>query len=177
MDTLSPSGYVLVSRAWGTSSTLILHPATLTTVSSCSFRWHPNECKGCCCWFSVNTATFHSSGACRHRAHGRGSEGVGYVMCIHSMTRTCQIVRAAKSVASVACRGGACMPCWSTSGCMCHCVTFPCGVSILPSCRRHRRRRRCYGRGYGAVSFSLRSVQQQAVWLSASLAQEHQRRD
>lgn len=65
---------------------------------------------------------------------------------------------------------------WSASGCVCHFVTFPCGVSIIPSCCRRRRRRR-YGCGYGAVSFSLRSVQQQAVWLSASVAQEHQHRD
>lgn len=59
---------------------------------------------------------------------------------------------------------------WSLSGCMCQCVTFPCGVSIVPVCRR---RRSCYG----AVSFSLRSVQQQAVWLSAQEIQEHQKQD
>lgn len=58
---------------------------------------------------------------------------------------------------------------WSVSGCVCRCVTFPCGVSIAHVCRR----RSCSG----AVSFSLRSVQQRAVWRSASLTQELQNRD
>ena len=54
---------------------------------------------------------------------------------------------------------------------MCQCVTFPCGVGMGPVCRR----RRC---SYcGAVSFCLRSGQQRAVWLSASLAQGHQNPD
>lgn len=140
MDTLSPSGYVLVSRV---THMLYINP-TFTTIHHCatsvasfSFRWHPNVCKGCCCWFSLNSATFHSSEVCRHRVRGRGSAGVGYVLCIDSST--CQIVHAAKFVASAeggASKGGACLhiyPAGARLGvCGGVCVTFPCGVSIIP---------------------------------------------
>lgn len=94
MDTLSPSGYVLVSRA---THVLYFNP-TFTTIHRCatsvasfSLRWRPSVCKGCCCWCSLNSATFLSSEVCRHRVRGRGSAGVGYVD-----SSTSQIVHAAK---------------------------------------------------------------------------------
>lgn len=133
MDTLSPSGYVLVSRVthmlyFNPTFTTIHHCAT--SVASFSFRWHPNVCKGCCCWFSLNSATFHSSEVCRHRVHGRGSAGVGYVLCIDSST--CQIVHAAKFVASAEGRAFIYTPLERVWVYVAVCVTFPCGVSIIP---------------------------------------------
>lgn len=69
---------------------LILHSPRCTSEIAvffpppCSFRWHLNVCKGCCCWCSLNSATSHSFEACRHRVRGQGSEGTGYVLCIDS---------------------------------------------------------------------------------------------
>lgn len=46
------------------------------------FRWRPSECRECCCWFSLNSATFHFSEVCRHRVHAQDLGDTGYVLHI-----------------------------------------------------------------------------------------------
>lgn len=93
MDTLSPFGYVLVSRTSNMLVTLSFshtlfcivntqHINLLFFVHPHVFRWRPSECRECCCWFSLNSATFPSSEACRQRARAQGSGDIGYVIRI-----------------------------------------------------------------------------------------------
>lgn len=92
MDTLSPFGYVLVSTELHTVDSFFFYSYPILTIInpvyhvfiyvSHPFRWRPSVCRESCCWFSLNSAIFHSSEACRQRVHAPDSEDIGYVLRI-----------------------------------------------------------------------------------------------
>lgn len=112
---------------------------------------------------------------CRHRVRAQDLGDIGYVLRIEKFNSesSSEIYYVAKSVAGVSRVQAE----WSferrcvyvcslmltgtrVCGCICQCVTFSCVLmSASPLAAA------------GAVSFSLRSVQQKAVWLSGSAAQ------
>lgn len=86
MDTLSPFGYVLVSTQSKTYNFCICKVCLLCLYVifhlSPPYRWRPSACRECCCWFSLNSAIFRSSEACRHRVLAQDLGDIGYVMHI-----------------------------------------------------------------------------------------------
>lgn len=82
------------------------------------FRWHPNVCRECCCWFSLNSAIFPSCEACRQRAHVLDSEDIGYVLSIKWVSGEGGWGFERWREGPLA---GRCVP-----GCICQCMTFPC---------------------------------------------------